>query len=767
MDQPLFELTWGHFALLGTLMDTLHWVLPILGAAVALGFVIFVHELGHFVVAKLCGVKCEKFFLGFDIAGKKLWSVQWGETEYGIGVLPLGGYVKMLGQDDNPASAAEERERAKAKSAAAAQTAASATPEQIAAAEAAANKSADAQRHSGAGLQGDIPHEPTAEDHEAFDPRSYMAKSVPQRMAIISAGVIMNLIFAVIFATVAYRWGVSYIPCVVGEAIPGDPAWTQGIRPGDRIVQFNHDKPSQHLRFDSDLMMGVLFTGAGNDLRLMIDRPPINPQNDAQADGKPKRIELTVRPTDAHKAEQGGRSVIGVAPASSNQLALVSDSASPTFPDTPAAEAKPALKGGDWIVAASVDSENHPLENGVQIEALLAQHADEQITFSVSRDVPGNPPPEPEKLAVTLAPTPLHSLGIVMQMGPIAAVQDGSPAAAAGLRAGDVIESVGGKPVDDPLRLPDELAKLAGKPIAIEIRRTEAGHESKLTLHPTLRAPLDYNRIPSTLYNCDALGIAYPVSNVVAAVLPDASAGAKTLQPGDKILSAQFLPTDDEKKQFAEGPKFPTEPLKLTDGKLSWPDLAAAVQIFPTGVKVKLTYQRGEKGADQVATVNTISVPGAHFPGRGFLLQPMMEIRKTDSWTEAGRLGWRETKESVMQIVTTLRKVVSGGVSPNGLGGPGTIAVVAADSAKQGIPKLLIFLTLLSANLAVINFLPIPILDGGHMMFLLYEGIRGKPASERVQMYLTYLGLVFILTLMIFVIGLDISRLVHWIMSLF
>ena len=91
--------------------------------SVGLGFVIFVHELGHFLVAKACGVKCEKFLIGFDafdikIAGKviiprKLLSWTWGETEYALGIIPLGGYVKMLGQDDNPRKAAEEIERAK------------------------------------------------------------------------------------------------------------------------------------------------------------------------------------------------------------------------------------------------------------------------------------------------------------------------------------------------------------------------------------------------------------------------------------------------------------------------------------------------------------------------------------------------------------------------------------------------------------------------------------------------------------------------------
>src|SRR5277367_3623686 len=95
--------------------DLLDYAKIILEVCVGLGMVIFVHELGHFLVAKACGVKCEKFYLGFDIYGLKLCKFQWGETEYGIGILPLGGYVKMLGQDDNPANLAEENRRARVK----------------------------------------------------------------------------------------------------------------------------------------------------------------------------------------------------------------------------------------------------------------------------------------------------------------------------------------------------------------------------------------------------------------------------------------------------------------------------------------------------------------------------------------------------------------------------------------------------------------------------------------------------------------------------
>src|SRR6187402_81007 len=98
------------FVLLSTTStwETIAWWLKVVPmVAIGLGAVIFVHELGHFLVAKACGVKCEKFMIGFDIGGYKI-ARKWGETVYGIGILPLGGYVKMLGQDDDPAHIAEQ-----------------------------------------------------------------------------------------------------------------------------------------------------------------------------------------------------------------------------------------------------------------------------------------------------------------------------------------------------------------------------------------------------------------------------------------------------------------------------------------------------------------------------------------------------------------------------------------------------------------------------------------------------------------------------------
>ena len=102
-------------------------------------------------------------------------------------------------------------------------------------------------------------------------PAATRPRSVPQRLLIISAGVVMNLIFAVIFGMVAYRMGVSYTPCLVGSTSPGLSAWEVGLQTGDRILQLGRDGVlSNHLRFDKDMMVKVMMTGANHDLDLLV-----------------------------------------------------------------------------------------------------------------------------------------------------------------------------------------------------------------------------------------------------------------------------------------------------------------------------------------------------------------------------------------------------------------------------------------------------------------------------------------------------------------
>ena len=91
------------------------WTVTIGVLLVILGLnaLIIVHEWGHFIIARLCGVRCEKFYIWFDFWGLKFFKFKWGDTEYGLGLFPLGGYVKMLGQEDNPGAIQAEIERAK------------------------------------------------------------------------------------------------------------------------------------------------------------------------------------------------------------------------------------------------------------------------------------------------------------------------------------------------------------------------------------------------------------------------------------------------------------------------------------------------------------------------------------------------------------------------------------------------------------------------------------------------------------------------------
>ncbi|NCY03043.1 MAG: hypothetical protein EBX36_09085, partial [Planctomycetia bacterium] len=325
------------------------WV--ILQVALGLGFVIFVHELGHFLVAKACGVKCEKFFLGFDVGGMKLASVRWGETEYGIGAVPLGGYVKMLGQDDNPAAAAEEARRARA-----------------------------------ALESGDLPPEPTSDPHPAWDPRSYPAQSVPERMAIISAGVIMNVIFAVLMASWALGLGVREMTCELSSVRPGGAAWRAGLRTGDHITAIGGRKNP----IFTDLRNGVTLGDAVKGVQFTIHRP---------ADDSTRTVTL-------HPDTDLGVPTVGVT--SPFSVTLPSDLAA-GLPGA-AGRADPPLEPGDTI--RGVDGT--PVNTYAQLIAALSRQPYKAAQLSVERRPQAG---EAQKLIVTLPPQAARTTGLLMTAG--------------------------------------------------------------------------------------------------------------------------------------------------------------------------------------------------------------------------------------------------------------------------------------------------------------------------------------------------------------
>ena len=172
-----------------------------------------------------------------------------------------------------------------------------------------------------------------------------------------------------------------------------------------------------------------------------------------------------------------------------------------------------------------------------------------------------------------------------------------------------------------------------------------------------------------------------------------------------------------------------------------------------SGTEIRLTYNRGDQTRD--VTLTPESTVGRFVPERGFRFEPIQRIRLAYSFGEQLSLGYNETANSLTLVFRFLQKLGTGQVPATSLGGPVLIAQAAGYSAFEGIGKLLVFLTMLSANLAVINFLPIPLLDGGHIVFLTYEGLRGRPASERFVVTMHTVGFVFIISLMVFVLSLD------------
>ena len=726
----------------------------ILKVAIGLGAVIFVHELGHFLVAKACGVKVEKFMIGFDIGGYK---VSWrrGETVYGIGILPLGGYVKMLGQDDDPAHIKEQMEKSQVEV-----------------------DNANAKPIKG----------PDGETY-FVDRRSYLAKSVPQRMAIISAGVVMNVIFAFIFAVIAYGMGVPYIPAIVSEVVPGSPAFHADIRPGDEIVKIGSRVDPTFLQLKSGVTLGDLENGIDCQVR-------------RAADGK--IVDVTLKPDQ----RSGGLATIGLAAPFS--LTLVEDPLE-INKNTPAANAKlmkPAagqvpsdearlMEGDEVIRVGDVAVNSYP-----EFSALLAQQPDKAVEITVRRaakddakealkDGDGKSSAgkatESQELTFQVPAHKLRRFDFSMKMGPITSVRIDSPAANAGIVAGDSIEQVDGKRLGegpDPAErwdgetLSDYLrrAAVAGRDVELILQRPPVNGEArevKVRIKPQLptMGNLVLPRSPGTPMAANEIGIAYRLQNEVASVSPNSPAATANIAAGDRLLQAKVsLSKDkdgktpdpivvklvrDEPGWFGRVWQKIFGAVAIDRERYDWPQVIDIIQFIPPGNEVELTLQHGDAEPRTVALAPVVA-EGNFIAARGFWFKPIERIRKAESFGEQVRYGWDETSDSLTMVFRFLQKI-GGQVPISALGGPVTIAKAAGYSAAEGLSTLLIFLTMLSANLAVLNLLPIPLLDGGHLVFLAYEGIRGRPANERFVIALHTVGFVFIVSLMLYVLALDLN----------
>lgn len=688
---------------------------------IGLGLVIFVHELGHFLVAKACGVKCEKFYVGFDffdlsigdrvIVPRALVKWQWGETEYGVGIIPLGGYVKMLGQDDNPANLEKEVERSKAN----------------------------------ADETGEDLYEPSGlVDRSKMDPRSFLAKTVPQRMAIISAGVIFNILFAIILATVAFRSGVRYEPAMIGGVSAGGPAWEYNL-PESKIVSINGQRIDEGYFTFTNMAEAIVFAGAEEDAEIKIKYIPT---------GESTTREVSIA------ARQIGSQVkvprIGVSPVQITEVPNISKFSQ----GRSAAECDPPFMGGDDILKVN----DEEVETMGQVKTVLAKNYGKPTKVLVERSSEGLEEGEkPEQVEITVPADRMRTLGLDVEWGPVAAIQRDSPAAKAGFKIGDQITSINGKPVKNLFGLDLDailhLRENGDTPMEFVVKRSG----KDITLSVTPRMPVWISQVDNfdvTMpVGVDSLGITIEVSDTVAHVDENSPAAKAGIKVDDQVIASKIILTDSQKKDpsLSKAGR-PRSYAHWWTGKqiLNWTYTHSNLQQFPIGQEVELTLKRGD--SKEVVKMQTVASDEYFLPTMGVPLKIKQEVYTAESWGEALQLGAKQTGSDLTKVFKFLGKLVRGRIGVENLGGPGTIFVVATNEASHGTSRLLLFLVLLSANLAIINFLPIPVLDGGHMMFLAYEGIFRKPVTEKVQVVLTYAGLFALLALMAFVLYQDAWR---------
>jgi regulator of sigma E protease len=668
-----------------------------------LGAVIFVHELGHFLVAKMCGVKCDKFYVGFDafdikigdrvIIPKSLLKYQWGETEYGIGIMPFGGYVKMLGQDDNPANMEAEIKRSMA----------------------------DGEEVTEAMSAGLI-------DRDKMDPRSYLAKSVVQRMMIISAGVIFNLAFAVLFAALAFKAGVNYQPPSIGTVVGGGPAWENNLVGAD-IKRIGKQQVQGNYFTQSDMANEIVFNGDSQPLEFEIQR-----YNQSET----STLEVTPR-----------KGIVRSVP----DLAFIGSSArlepivgkQGAIEGNTAFKASPAFEPGDRIVEIN----GTKIETDIDLRHVLMRDADKVASFTLQRTAENG---ATETVKTDVQPNPFRRFGFGLTWDKITALQKGSPAVQAGLKVGDEILAVNGQSRGDLLVFDRQLIKMARQDQSVQLTILRDGAQQTIDVKPVV-PNVASNAPPFQVVPIDALGIAVGYTNVIETIEPGTPAEASGLQVGDEITTLEFLLTEDQKK---DDPSLDGEVIDVVDGDANVVELVARAQTFAPGTKIRLKVVRDVQ--EKSIELESFASKEYYSQMRGISLTALEEHYQATTWSDAFSLGLKQVRNDATRVLTFLKKLITGKVSPKNLGGPGTIAVVATSEASQGTSRLLLFLTLLSANLAVVNFLPIPVLDGGHMMFLAYEGLFRRPVTPQVQNLLMLFGFVFIIGLMLFVVAMDIGR---------
>lgn len=657
---------------------------------VGFGSVVLIHEFGHFIVAKLGGIKVEGFSVGMpptlvglqrtraglrlrilpmffgkedeepDEGGMTFTFGKGGkasDTEYRLGLIPFGGYVKLLGQED------------------------------------------------------------VGPVKQIDDARSFANKPIGIRIAVIAAGVTFNFISAAIILMTVFLVGITFPPAVVGDVVPGSPAAQAGLQAGDELIEIDGNR--DHLDF-SNIALAAALSGRDEPIGMTVRR----------RDGSTEEMSIVARRSPGSQMAE-----FGIMTAQSLTLAPIKDAS--------VLEARTGLRPGDTITAV----DGRPVQHHWEFTEIIAESLAPAVTATAER-AGADGTTKSIEIELPLAWLPSEGdvneadLNHVYSMVPrLRVLPDDLLGGVPGrdddnerLQSGDIILAIGEVESPTYAELRAITVEYEGKPVSVKVLRIDPdGAERQVTATVTPKRAPGSDRV--LIGFRPALDAAHPV---VA-----------------KTINANGGPA---KLDIPRGARITT-----VNGKAvaSYYDIIAEVRRWG-GQPVKLEYQLdGEAEGGVTLQIGQVQRPLAveSTLAEALPFDFLERLYKASSPIDAIGMGYRRTLMFVAQTYVTLKQLIAGLISPKLLMGPVGI-VVSSYQIVEGRPLVYYayFLGLIGASIAVLNLMPMPPFDGGLIVLMLVEKIKGSALSEKAQGMMAYAGWVIVGSLLLYVTFNDIVR---------